>query len=73
MGLDERVKPRMSQALTRDARPDSNSRPAVQISNSLPSRYDPETYLIQRCTLMESKGYSLLLYWMGHMLFTLCV
>jgi hypothetical protein len=38
-GLDERVKPWLSQALTRDARPDSNSRSAVQISNLLPSRY----------------------------------
>ena len=36
---DERVKPRLSQTLTRGARPDSNSRPAVQISNPLPSRY----------------------------------
>jgi len=37
--LGERVKPRLSQTLTRDARLDSNSRPAVQISNPLPSRY----------------------------------
>jgi len=29
MGPGERVKPRLSQALTRGARPDSNSRPAV--------------------------------------------
>jgi hypothetical protein len=28
-----------SQTLTRGARPDLNSRPAVQISNPLPSRY----------------------------------
>jgi hypothetical protein len=35
VGLDERVKPRLSQTLTRDARPDSNSRPVVQISNPL--------------------------------------
>jgi len=35
----EGVKPRLFQALTRSARPDSNSRPAVQISNSLPSHY----------------------------------
>jgi len=41
VGPDERVKPRLSQALTRGARPDSNSRPAVQISNPLPSRYAP--------------------------------
>ena len=41
IGTDERVKPQMSQALTRDARPDSNSRPAVQISSALPSRYAP--------------------------------
>jgi len=39
MGLGERVKSRLSQALTRDTRPDSNSRPAVQILNPLPSRY----------------------------------
>ena len=39
MGLGERVKSRLSQALIRDARPDSNSRPAVQISSPLPSRY----------------------------------
>jgi len=39
VGPGERVKPRLSQALTRDACPDSNSRPAVQISNSLLSRY----------------------------------
>jgi len=41
MGPDERVKPRLSQALTRDACPDLNLRPAVQISSSLPSRYAP--------------------------------
>jgi len=39
MGSDEQVKPRLSQALTRGARPDSNSRLAVQISSPLPSRY----------------------------------
>jgi len=39
MDPGERVKSRLSQALTRSARPDSNSRPAVQISNPLPSRY----------------------------------
>jgi hypothetical protein len=33
VGPGEGVKPRLSQALTRDARLDSNSRPAVQISN----------------------------------------
>jgi len=37
VGPDEGVKPRLSQVLTRNARPDSNSRPAVQISNPLPS------------------------------------
>jgi hypothetical protein len=36
----ERVKPRLSQALTRGTRPDSNSKPAVQISNPLSSCYD---------------------------------
>ena len=41
VGPGERVKPRLSQTLTRSARPDSNSRPAVQISNPLPPRYTP--------------------------------
>jgi len=41
VGLGEGVKPRLFQTLTRDARPDSNSRPAVQISNFLSSRYTP--------------------------------
>jgi hypothetical protein len=40
----EQVKPRLSQALTRNARPDSNLRLAVQISSSLLSRY-AGTYL----------------------------
>jgi len=35
----KRIKPRLSQALTRSARPDSNSRPAMQISSPLPSNY----------------------------------
>jgi len=39
MGSSERVKFQLSQALTRDARPDSNSRPAVQISNFLLLHY----------------------------------
>jgi len=39
VGPDEGVKPWLSQALTRGARPDSNSRPAMQISNPLLSRY----------------------------------
>jgi len=39
VGPSKRVKPRLSQALTRDARPDSNSRPTVQISSPLPLRY----------------------------------
>jgi len=39
VGPGEGVKPRLSQVLTKGARPDSNSRPAVQISNPLPSRY----------------------------------
>jgi len=39
VGLNERVKLRLSRALTRDARPDSNSRPVVHISSPLPSRY----------------------------------
>jgi len=41
VGPGERVKPRLSQALTRGARPDSNSKPVVQISNPLPSRFAP--------------------------------
>jgi len=41
VGSGERFKPRLSQALTRGARPDSNSRSAVQISSPLPSRYAP--------------------------------
>jgi hypothetical protein len=41
VGPDEGVKFRLSQTFTRGARPDSNSRPAVQISNPLPSRYAP--------------------------------
>jgi hypothetical protein len=35
MGLGERVKPQLSQALIKGAHPDSNSRPAVQISSPL--------------------------------------
>jgi len=41
VGPGEGVKPRLSQALTRGARLDSNLRPAVQISNPLPLRYAP--------------------------------
>jgi len=50
VGPGERAKPRLSQALTRGARPDSNSRPAMQISNPLPSRFAP---LIQRYYLLS--------------------
>jgi hypothetical protein len=39
VGPGERIKLRLSQALIRGARPDSNSRPAVQISSPLPPRY----------------------------------
>jgi len=39
VGPGEEVKPWLFQAPTRGARPDSNSRPAVQISNPLLSRY----------------------------------
>jgi len=39
MGSGERVKSRLSQAFTKGARPDSNSRPAVQISSLLSSCY----------------------------------
>jgi len=41
MGSGKGVKSQLFQAFTRGARPDSNSRPAVQISNSLSSRYAP--------------------------------
>ena len=41
VGSGERVKPRLSQAFTRGACPDSNSRPAMQISSPLPSRHAP--------------------------------
>jgi hypothetical protein len=44
VGPSERVKLRLSQVLTRDARPDLNSRPAVQISSPLPLRYVPWGY-----------------------------
>jgi hypothetical protein len=46
VGPGEGVKPQLSQALTRGAHPDSNSRPAVQISNPLPSRYAPWGHII---------------------------
>jgi len=39
VGPGKGVKPQLSQTLTRGACPDSNSRPAVQISNLLPLRY----------------------------------
>jgi hypothetical protein len=41
VGPGEEIKPRLFQTLTRSARPDSNLRSAVQISNPLPSRYTP--------------------------------
>jgi len=50
VGPSEGVKPWLSQALTRDACPDSNSRPAVQISNLLSSRYAPWGYLHYYCS-----------------------
>ena len=46
VGSDERVKPRLSQTLTRDLRSDSNSRPAVQISSPLLSRHGPRSLLL---------------------------
>jgi hypothetical protein len=39
VGPGEQVKIQLSQALTRDVRPDSNSRPTVQISSSLSSHH----------------------------------
>ena len=50
VGPGERAKPWLSQTLTRGARPNSNSRPAMQISNPLPSRFAP---LIQRYYLLS--------------------
>jgi len=41
IGPGEQTKHRLSRVLTRGARPDSNSRPAMQISSLLPSRYAP--------------------------------
>jgi len=41
MDPGERVKSRLSQALIKGTRPDSNSRLVVQISSSLPSCYAP--------------------------------
>jgi len=45
VGSGEGVKPRLYQALIKGARLDSNSRPAVQISNPLPSHYVPWKYI----------------------------
>jgi hypothetical protein len=39
VGSDKRVKLQLSQVFTRGARPDSNSRPTMQISSPLLSRY----------------------------------
>jgi hypothetical protein len=39
MGPSKLVKPQLSQTLTKGERPNSNSSPAVQISNSLLSRF----------------------------------
>jgi hypothetical protein len=39
VGPDKKIKPRLFKALTKNACPDSNSRPAMQILNPLPSRY----------------------------------
>jgi len=49
MGLGEGVKSRLFQTLIRDAHPDSNSRPAVQTSNPLPSRYAHWDPIISLC------------------------
>ena len=49
VGPDERVKPRLSQALIRGARPNSNSRPTVQISSPLSSRH--ASWRLNRYTL----------------------
>ena len=53
VGPGERIKPRLSQALTRDARPDSNSRLAVQILSLLPSRYVPRRRELASCLKKE--------------------
>jgi hypothetical protein len=56
VGPGERVKFWLSQALTRGARPDSNSRPAVQISNPLPSRYALWGYFIKTPNIYIKKS-----------------
>jgi hypothetical protein len=53
VGPGERVKLRLSQTLTRDACPDSNSRPAVQISSFLSSRYAPEDLITNSLQLVS--------------------
>jgi hypothetical protein len=49
----ERIKYRLFQALTRGARLDSNTRPAVQILSSLPSRYATWSCAIQFCECLR--------------------
>jgi len=53
VSLGEQVKLRLSQALTRGARPDSNTRPAMQISSSLSSRYATWGCAIQFCECLR--------------------
>ena len=54
VGSGELVKPRLFQALTRGARPDSNSRPAMQISNSLLSCYVIWGHFFLPCDFLTS-------------------
>jgi hypothetical protein len=55
----ERIKPRLSQALTRGARRDSNSRPAVQISSPLPLRYVSWDLVFHLLNLLIEKAYQI--------------
>jgi len=73
MGPDEEIKPRLSQALTRDARSDSNSKPAMQISNSLPSYYIP--WGLKQYETLSSLPLPLTVWFSGSMVFlgSLCI
>jgi hypothetical protein len=57
VGPGERLKPRLSQALIKDAHPDSNLRSVVHISNSLSSHHTYWEYLYRtRYLTWESLG-----------------
>jgi hypothetical protein len=53
VGSGERVKPRLFQALIRNARLDSNSRPAIQISSSLPLHYGDNFFEVSRMPIIH--------------------